>query len=134
MEMASGHRRTLRLALLVMAGIMLGTGTAKLVHWHALSSGWQPWAYGWIAMSELVAAVVAFTALARWSACFALALSLGGGVLALAGEDPCGCAGPWLTKQSSHMLLAGTLGLSAVVVLRSHGHLSQQDSRRREPA
>jgi hypothetical protein len=108
-----------------MAGILISTGIAKLGE--GVQSNLIPvWLYQLIACVEVLAGALAIVGYWRWPAMFSLLLACGGAVLALLGVEDCGCAGPWLRRGPSHMMLAGLLGLAAVVALRPASRFSSR--------
>ncbi len=109
---------------MVMATILMVTGVAKIMEGKPMASAWEV-ALKVLAALEVVAALLALSVWVQWSARFAVALALGGMVMIVLGVKNCGCMGPWMTQQSSHMLLAGVLGLSGVLVLRGSARVER---------
>lgn len=112
-----GQQVARSLAVAMMAAILVATGVPKLLV-ETPSTILRPWMAAGLGCLEVVMGLAAIVGYWRWPAVFSLVIAFAGGVLALMGVEDCGCAGPYLKRSATHMILVGCLGLSAVVVLR----------------
>jgi len=105
-------------ARIIVAGILLASGLAKLAFRYSAKFFLGPIAYYCITVLEILAGLMVLTRGWRVAAWFAVALALGGILVVLTGVDAkCGCFGSRILSQDLHLVVSGVLGLSGIVSL-----------------